>query len=430
MRLRFVVLASVLAAFISAAVPAAAGAAPKHNRGLTIHAVPHSVIAGEAVLIFGQLNGPGHANQVIRLYHRINPSPSFTPISTTRTNSRGQYEFVRSEGVVETNRSWFVRGPAATHSRTVHEQVAALVTLAPSSSSGTTRHPLTFSGHLTPEHTGETVLLQSQAKSGNRWTTIKRGVVGPGSNYQIPYAFRFAGAYDLRVLFTGDARNTAAPSDVVPVVIQQAEIPSFTIQTSDPIVPNLSPFTITGTLYQPGTTTPEANTMVTLFARMPQGGPYRALTSTVTGSNGNYAFANLESATNELYQVGTTFAPARHTAALFEGVQDVVTMSSSSSTSTVGGRVTFTGSVSPDKAGHAIYLQKLGADGNWHTVETGSVTRRSTFTLPWTFGASGVKEFRARIAGGPANVAGASAPVTIDVTLPPLTALPTNTPRN
>ncbi len=65
----------------------------------------------------------------------------------------------------------------------------------------------------------------------------------------------------------------------------------------------------------------------------------------------------------------TTFAPRRHTAVLFEGVQDVVTMTSSSPTSTVGGHVTFTGSVSPDKAGHVIYLQKLGKDGDWHTVE-------------------------------------------------------------
>ena len=58
MRLRFTVLATVLAALASLAVPAAAGAAPQHNRGLTIHAVPHSIIAGEAVLIYGRLEGP------------------------------------------------------------------------------------------------------------------------------------------------------------------------------------------------------------------------------------------------------------------------------------------------------------------------------------------------------------------------------------
>jgi hypothetical protein len=149
------------------------------------------------------------------------------------------------------------------------------------------------------------------------------------------------------------------------------------------------------------------------------------LTSTVTGSDGNYAFVNLESTTNELYQVGTTSSPARRSATLFEGVQDVVNMSVSSSTSTVGGNVTFIGEVSPDQTGHVSYLQKLGADGFWHTVETSQVNPGSTFKFAWTFGAAGVKQFRVRVTGGPANVGGSSAPATIDVTQPPLTSLPT-----
>ncbi len=100
-------------------------------------------------------------------------------------------------------------------------------------------------------------------------------------------------------------------------------------------------------------------------------------------------------------------------------------MTSSSQTSTVGGQVTFTGSVSPDKAGHLIYLQRLGKDSNWHTVEIASVRPNSTFALGWTFGTAGTKQFRARITGGPVNVGSASTPpVTIDVTQPPLTSLP------
>lgn len=425
MRLRFTLLATALVALALAAVPGAASAAPQQNRGLTIHAVPQQIIAGEAVLIFGQLRGPDHANQVIRLYHRINPNPFFTVISVTHTNSFGQYEFTRAEGIVETNRSWFVRGPAFTHSRTVYEHVAALVSLAASTNNGITRHPITFSGHLTPNHAGEPVFLQSQIGQSNRWKTLKRGVVGPGSNYQIPFAFRVQGAYELRTLFGGDARNTAAPSNPVPVLIQQAEVPDFTIQTSDPIVPLGTPFSIYGTLYEPGTTTPEPNTSVSLYGKAPLGGSFHELMSADTGAQGGYNFPGLESTNNELYQVRTTFAPARHTAVQFEGVQDSVTMTASSSTSTVGGHVTFTGNVSPDKAGHVIYLQKFGADNNWHTVEVRYVNGSSDFQFGWTFGNTGVKQFRALITGGPANVGGASAPVTVDVTLPPLTSLPT-----
>jgi hypothetical protein len=426
MRLRITVLACALAALASAAAPSIAGAGPLHNRGLTIHAVPQHIIAGEAVLIFGQLKGPDHANQVITLYHRLNPNPGFTVIGVTKTNANGQYEFTRQEGIVDTNREWFVRGPATTHSRTVHERVDALVSLAASSTSGLTRHPIVFSGHVTPGHTGSVVALQEQKGSSDDWRTIATARVGPGSNYTISQAWRVPGAYDVRVKFRGDARNTPAVSDIASVVIEQTEMPGFTINTSDPIVQNGQAVTISGVLDSPGSTTGEPNTSVSLFAKVPQSnGPYRELTTTTTAADGSYSFANVASSTNELYRVRTTFAPRRHTAVLFEGVQDVVTMSSSSSTSTVDGQVVFTGSVSPDKAGHAIYLQKLGKDGDWHTVEVRFVNSASTFQFGWTFGTAGTKEFRARITGGPANVGGASAPVTIVVSQPSLSTLPT-----
>ena len=121
----------------------------------------------------------------------------------------------------------------------------------------------------------------------------------------------------------------------------------------------------------------------------------------------------------------TTFAPHRHSAVLFEGVQDVLSMTASSPSSTVGGHITFSGNVSPDKAGHAVYLQKQGSDGAWHTVEVRFVNESSNFQFGWTFGAAGTKVFRARITGGPANVGAASPPVTIPVTQPPLPSLPT-----
>src|ERR1700735_482053 len=121
MRLRFTLLACMLCACACTAIPSIAGAAPIHNRGLTIHAVPNHIIAGEAVVIYGQLKGPDHADQPITLYHRINPNPGFTVIGHTTTNSLGEYEFIRPDGLVQTNRNWFVRGPGLTHSRTVHE---------------------------------------------------------------------------------------------------------------------------------------------------------------------------------------------------------------------------------------------------------------------------------------------------------------------
>ncbi len=427
MRLRFTVLACALSALAPAALPSLASAAPQHNRGLSIRAVPHRIIAGESVLIYGRLHGPNHANQTIRLYHRINPRPGFSLISVTRTDSQGLYEFTRAEGIVQSNRSWYVRGPGFTHSRTVHEHVAALVSLAASATDGFTRHAITFSGTVTPNHSGASVALQAEMGSGDNWRTLKRGRIASNSTYQIAYAWRVPGARDVRVVFGGDARNTTGVSDPATVVIQQTQHSDFTINTSDPVVPNRLPYTISGTLYQPGTTTPEPATAVSLFAALPGSNSYHEVTTTITDTSGSYSFAGLTSSTNQRYQARKTFAPARDSSAiLFEGVQDVVNMTASSQTSTAGGHITFSGSVSPDKAGHVIYLQKFGKDGNWHTVEVQTVAPGSTFSFAWTFGAPGTKQFRARITGGPDNVGAASPPVTVVVTQPPVTGLPSS----
>jgi hypothetical protein len=175
MRSRMPVLASACVAAAAVAVPSIAGAAPIHNRALSIHATPNHVIAGEPVLIYGRLQGRHDADQEITLYHRINPAQQFTVISRTRTNAAGQYDFPRAEGIVESNRSWYVRGPVFTHSQTIHERVAAEVTVNASAVSGTTRHPLTFTGQITPDHTGSRVALQVQSADGNAWHTVRIG---------------------------------------------------------------------------------------------------------------------------------------------------------------------------------------------------------------------------------------------------------------
>jgi hypothetical protein len=432
MRLRLTVLACALAACAFTAIPGVAAAAPQHNRGLSIHAVPRQIVAGEAVLIYGQLKGSDHGNQLIRLYHRVNPAPFFSLIGTTRTNPTGQYEFTRAEGIVLSNRRWFVRGPADTHSRTVSERVAAEVSIAsvPSAVNGTvsetTRHPIVFSGHVVPDHTGGRVLLQTEKGTANSWTTLKAGRIGPGSNYQISFAWRTPGERDVRVVFPGDRRNTAGTSDSLGIQIQQTQVPGFSIQSSDPVVVNGQSATISGVLDKPGTTTPETSTSVSLFAHAPGNGPYHLVqTATTDPTTGSYSFT-VQSDTNELYQVRTTFAPIRSSAALFQGVQDVVSMSASSPTSTVNGHVTFQGNVQPDKAGHVIYLEKLGQDDQWHVVEVSYVNANSNYQFGWTFGTAGTKQFRARITGGPVNVGAASAPVTVDVSQPALSALPTS----
>ncbi|MBV9365228.1 MAG: hypothetical protein JOY89_13385 [Solirubrobacterales bacterium] len=412
MRPRFAVLATVVTTLVAVVVPSVVSASPTNNSGLTINAIPNPIDAGEGVFIYGHLNVTPVAGQTIILYHHLAGSGlGYTKVGQTTTDSHGFYEFTRAENVVMTNRSWFVReaGIHQIHSRTVFERVAALVSLSASTPSAVTGQPVVFTGHVDPSHAGEPVVLQQETASGE-WRDLKSGRLDRGSNYAITYRWRFAGDHTVRVLFGSDARNIRGAANPVTVAVQQVQRPGFTINTSDQLISYGQSVTISGVLDSAATSTP-----VTLWARNAYQTQFTPVADTTTGSGGSYTFAPQVPAYNTAYIVRTTLAPHRNSAALFEGVQDVLTLTPSSTTSEIGGHVTFTGTVLPDKAGHVIYLQRLGADRDWHNEELTVLTNASTFQFGWIFGKAGTYQFRARISGDRGNVGGASEPVTVQV---------------
>jgi hypothetical protein len=190
MRLRLVVLGSLLTALAVCAQAGMSEAAPRHNDGLTINATPNPIMAGEGVLIYGQLTGSDIGGQTITLYHRVNPSPHFVPVGRIQTDSFGFYEFTRAEGVVYSNRSWFVRGPGSSHSRTIHEGVQTLVSLQANQTLTHTRQPIVFSGHVTPGHASERVFLQVQRGSGDEWRTVATARLNGASSYALSQRWR------------------------------------------------------------------------------------------------------------------------------------------------------------------------------------------------------------------------------------------------
>jgi hypothetical protein len=424
MRVRVAALTAAVTACGCAAVPGIAAAhGPVHNRALTIHNSPHSIVAGDPVLIYGRLLGRGAANQRIVLWHRINPRGHFTIIGRTQTDAAGRYEFTRENGIVETNRSWFATGPALSHSKTVHERVSAEVTLTPSSTQATTRHPITFTGQVSPGHAGQPVELQAQKGNSAQWHTIKVGRLGAGSTFSIPFAWRFPGPRNVRAVFAGDRRNTRGVSSVSTVIVEQTEVPSFTIGSSAPVVPNQTPATISGKLLNPAGTAPEGGVSVALYSSAPHQHNWAETQTTTTAADGSYSF-QVQGSANMLYQARTTFAPARHSAVVYQGVQDVVSITPSTSTATVGQKVTFSGNVAPGKPGGAVYLERLGKDDHWHVVKSSKLDGSSNYSINWTFGTPGAKQVRVQVLGDQQNVTGASAAVPVTVTLPPVSSLP------
>jgi len=110
---------------------------------------------------------------------------------------------------------------------------------------------------------------------------------------------------------------------------------------------------------------------------------------------------------------------------VFEGVGDVVSVAANSTTATAGGTVSFSGTVTPDKVGHVVYLERLDTDARFHIVMTGVVATGSMYSFTWTFGDAGTKVFRVLVPGEDANVSGASPTVTVVMSgVAPVASLP------
>ncbi len=428
MRPRFVMLCSALSAVALAAAPGLAAAAPEHNHGLTISATPNSIQAGEGVLIYGQLTGSDISGKTVVLYHHISDRghPGCTIVGATTTNSFGFYDFIREERVVMTNRSWFTRlqDEPQVHSRTVYERVEALVSLRSVTSGsdtviGVANHPITFQGHVTPDHAGERVYLQVRNLGSDDWHPLAFGRLGADSNYAITIRPAVAETREVRVVFRGDDQNVRGVSDSLTVAVQQAQNPNFTISTTTPAINYGWSATITGKLGAT-TTTPAGNTALTLCYRTADQRTPTCPEATQTASDGSYSFT-VSPTHNALYFVRTTLPPNRRSAALAIGVKDLITLSASSSTLTVGQPDTFSGTVAPDKSGKLVYLQRLGSDGEYHNVAVTAVQSNGSYTLTRVFGNPGTKRFRTDIRLGEVNLGAASTPVVVTVA-PPTTA--------
>jgi hypothetical protein len=384
---------------------------PNGRHNVSINVSENPAVAGDSLVIWGRLTGPNNANRTVTLWHRINPRPRFTVVQQTTTDSNGFYAFFRQQGIVNSNRNWYVKSVGA-RSRTLHEKVFSLVTLSgPADGSNLLTgpaHKVTFDGTVSPFAVGDRVILQRQNSdgAGNAWNQIDRTRVRPGGTFTFAHTFRVPGDANIRVLVRGTHRNLPSVSNVLSYEISQAQNPALTIGASaDPINVGQT-VTLTGTL-QGGSTTP-----VQLFAKT-RNGTFQQVAATLTDPSGNYTFTQAP-VNNTLYQV---HGGGKLSAQLFEGVKDVLTANVSSTNVSSGDPVTFSGTVSPDKAGHVIYLQRQNESGNgFHTVQVGRVGTGSVYSITRRLFAPGTKVFRVFIPGGPLNQGAASQPFTITVT--------------
>jgi hypothetical protein len=243
--------------------------------------------------------------------------------------------------------------------------------------------------------------------NGDRWRTVDAGRVKIGGNFAIFHRFGTPGSRTVRVLLPADRFNLQSSSSPTSIDIQQAQNPRFTLVPSASSIVVGASVTLAGKIAAPNA----ANAPVTLYSKDATHG-YRPVASTTSGADGSYSFTQTP-IYNTIYQARS--GARRHSAMVNVGVHDAVSVTPSATTATVGTRITFTGTVAPPKAGHIIYLQRLGDDGAFHTIEVGRVGPGSSYTLAHTVTSAGTKVFRVLVPGGPFNQRGLSSQVTLTV---------------
>jgi hypothetical protein len=397
---------------------------------VTLRVAPRLVTSGESALAYGRLSCSAEAedaNQAVTLYER-SVGTGYSVAGTTTTETHGFYQLTAAS--LTTNSTLYVTaGTAQSGLRNV--KVAAQVTLTgppegvvPTALRTGRHNMVTFSGTVSPADEGAVVTLQRQsAIRGNEWHRIGRGTpVGEGGSFTITHTFRYAGDANIRVVVRGGNRNIPSASNVLDYEIVQAQNPQLTIESS------ANPISYGQSTAIKGVLAGAPDMPVQLLARTAQQSGFTEVAEATTDGAGNYTFAPQTPLESTFYRVQ---GAARKSAVFYEGVKFVLTAGVSATTVESGQSLTFSGTVTPGEAGHAIYLERENAAGTgFHVIEVGEVSSNSTYTIAHAFYNVGASVVRIKLPGGPLNGTTDSTPFTISVSAAQAEALGPEAPGN
>jgi hypothetical protein len=274
---------------------------------------------------------------------------------------------------------------------------------------------VTFAGLVNPADAGARVALQREnATSVEEWHSIQESTVKPGGGYVFSHVFAVPGDANLRVIVRPHGKITArGVSNTLSYEISQAQNPRLTIFSSADPAPFGSPVTISGVLAG------GANQKVTLAGHTFGSAGFGNIQETVTDGSGAYKFVIASAQQSTSYRVLS--ATGVHSAILFEGVRYGLTAAASAATVQAGQSVTFSGTVSPARAGKVVYLERQnpGPAGGYHVVDLTTVSPLGTYSITHFVFGSGKRVYRVHVPGDPDNQAVSSTPFPIEVTPAP-----------
>ncbi|HEY4450885.1 MAG TPA: hypothetical protein VGN13_04735 [Solirubrobacteraceae bacterium] len=414
-------LIAIVAGAAGALALAPGGASAAHHGSavnpcrLTMVAEPRFLTSGESAELGGQLlctNGAPTSGQPLTVYAHVTGTPGSQVLGSTTTGAGGFYSILAPSLTADT--SFYASAPAG-HSATRVVHVAPQVTLKgpPENVQLLTgeRHGVTFSGSVDPLDEGAEVLLQREsATSSEDWLVIKQGTVGAGGAYSLTHNFGRPGDANLRVVVRPHRNfGVRAISNTLSYSISQRQNPHLTINSSTfPLIAGQST-RITGTLAG------GAGKPVTLLARGYASG-FVAVAHGTTDANGNYSFEQ-SPLQSTYYRVSSASVTS---ALLFEGVAPVTTAGASAGTVQSGQALTFSGTLTPARVGHTVYLERQNAfGGGYHVVDVGTVAADGSYAIVHVIFGKGAEVFRVKAPGDHVNQASSSAQIPIQVTPAP-----------
>jgi phospholipase C len=182
----------------------------------TIATAPDPSLAGERVLVRGRVPGAPRGTAV-RLYRQPPSRRRFDRVAVRTTGRHGLYVFRRTPGVLYTNRRFYVVARGR-RSATITQAVEALVTMSASSTTVSPGQSVTFSGHVTPNHARDTVLLEERRLDGS-WMPVATTRLDAASDYAGSTQLASEGTFAFRAVLGGDSRNVLSTSPTVTVTV-------------------------------------------------------------------------------------------------------------------------------------------------------------------------------------------------------------------
>jgi hypothetical protein len=202
------------------------------NPNLTIAASQDPIQFGQSVVLSGTLAGGGL--RPVTLYGTTNGGGQAI-VAVAVTDAAGNYAFGAQSPAHST--AYQVKGGGRA-SALLYEGVRDMLTSQASTTSVQAGQPVTFSGTVSPDHTGHVIYLERRNATDGDFHVVEVANVGSSSSYSITHRFFDAGSRVVRVYIPGGPENQGAAGVQFTITVSPAPAstlsPDTTANSSQP----------------------------------------------------------------------------------------------------------------------------------------------------------------------------------------------------